>query len=71
MPLSQPRTPSLGSAVADLGLGDLLGQQVQGETEEMRKKRMLEMQQRGLMPPGAMGSAASLALFGGMGGLGA
>jgi hypothetical protein len=29
-----------------LGLGDLLGQQVKDETDEERKKRLAEMQQR-------------------------
>lgn len=61
MPLPTPA--SRLSAVDDLGLGDMLGQQVAGETEEMRKKRMAQMQDRRMMGPA--GSPATLALFGG------
>ena len=64
MPLS--RQPPLGQAVADLGLGDMLSLQVADETEEQRRKRMEQMQNRALAPAG---SPATLALFGGMGGL--
>lgn len=65
MPL--PSKPSAGlSAVDDLGLGDMLGQQVAGETDEARKKRMAQMQQDRMMGPG--GSLATMSLFGGMGG---
>lgn len=61
-------TPSKGlSAIDDLGLGDMLGQQVSDETDEARKKRMAEMQQRSMM--GSGGSLATLSLLGG--GLGA
>lgn len=63
MPRSPQMNMGLTPAVADLGLGDMLGQQVQDETEEMRKKRMQEMQQRSMM--GSTGSPATLALFGG------
>lgn len=57
----------LSPAVADLGLGDMLGQQVAEETEEARKKRMAQMQERSLM--GSGGSLATMSLFGGgMGG---
>lgn len=61
-------TPSKGfsSAVSDLGLGGALNEQVAGETEEMRKRRMQELQDRRMMGPA--GSPATLALFGGMGG---
>ncbi len=62
-------SPSLSPASTDLGLGGLLTDQVAGETEEQRKRRMLEEQQRKLMGPA--GSPATLALFGGgMGGYG-
>lgn len=58
MPL--PRQPySATPALNDLGLGNMLSQQVAGETDEMRKKRMLEMQQRSAMG----GLAATNALF--------
>jgi anthranilate phosphoribosyltransferase len=64
MPLPSMNSP----AVNDLGLGDMLSSQVKDETEEERKKRMREMQERQLMGPG--GSLATMSLFGtgGMGG---
>lgn len=49
--------------VADLGLGDLLGQQVAGETEEEKKKRLASMSQQG--KPAA--SPAAMQLLGGTG----
>ena len=48
------------------GLGTALAGQTADDTEELRKKRMLEMQQRQLLGPG--GSAAATSLFGGIGG---
>jgi hypothetical protein len=61
-----------GSAVADLGLGGGnagLGGQLagaaQGETDEERKKRLLQMQQAKLMGPA--GSLAAATLFGARG----
>ena len=63
-----------GSAVADLGLGaggGLGGQfasDVQSETDEQRKKRLLQMQQAKLMGPA--GSLAVNSLFGSRGGMG-
>jgi hypothetical protein len=45
------------------GLGDALTGQVADQTDELRRKRMLEAQQRGLLGPG--GSAAATSLFGG------
>ena len=51
------------SAVDALGLGDMLRDQVLDETEEARKKRMQQQQERSLMGPAA--SPATLALFGG------
>lgn len=66
-----PKTPGgLSPAANDLGLGSMLQDQVVGETEEQRKKRMAQMALSGFQPPGTAGpSPASLALFGGMGGL--
>ena len=57
---------SLTGSAADLGLGmgDLLGQQVVGETEEDRKKRLAAMSQQGA----AAGSASVMQLFGGRAG---
>jgi hypothetical protein len=59
--------PGLSPASSDLGLGDMLGQQVANETEEQRKKRMMELQQKQLMGPA--GSMAVTSLFGAGGGL--
>jgi len=50
------------SAVADLGLGDQLSQQVAGETEEQRKKRMAAIQQQQSLGPA--GSMSVTSLFG-------
>ena len=64
--------PGLSPAGADLGLGDQLSQQVAGETEEQRKKRMAQMQQNQMLGPSA--SMAVTSLFGpsaGAGGRGA
>jgi len=55
-----------GTAVNDLGLGSMLQDQVAGETSEERKKRMQQQQQQAT---GLGQSPATLALFGGMGGL--
>ncbi len=57
-----------GSAVNDLGLGGQLSQQVAGETEEERRKRMAQMQQQRLMG-GPSGSMAVAGLFGARGGM--
>lgn len=56
----------LSPASMALGLGDQLAQQVAGETEEMRKKRMAELQQKQMLGP--TGSMAVTSLFGGMNG---
>lgn len=61
-----PLMPGLSPAGADLGLGDQLAEQVAGETEEQRKKRMAEMQQRQQLGPA--GSMAVMSLFGARGG---
>lgn len=53
---------SVPGAVTDLGLGGLLTEQVAGETEEERKKRMAMMQQSKMLGPS--GSAAVTSLFG-------
>jgi hypothetical protein len=60
---------ALSTAVDALGLGDMLGQQVEDETEEARKKRMAEMAQRQQLGPA--GSLAVTSLFGPIGGAGA
>ena len=59
MPMDNPKNYTLSPAAQDLGLGDLLRQQVENETEEARKKRMLAM---GLNPAGGF---AAMSLFGG------
>lgn len=66
-----PDSPFMSSMASQmLGLGDALAQQVAGETDEMRKKRMAELQQKQLVGPA--GSAAVTSLFGmGTGALGA
>lgn len=53
------------AAAADLGfgLGDMLGQQVSDETEEMRKKRMQQMQ----LNQGPGQSLAARTIFGNAG----
>lgn len=58
-------------AVSDLGLGDMLGQQVQDETAEERKRRLAQLQQQQSLGPA--GSLAVTSLFGprGMPGAGA
>jgi hypothetical protein len=53
-------------AVDALGLGDVLAQQVAGETEEQRKKRMSEMAEKQALGP--TGSMAVTSLFGMSGG---
>jgi hypothetical protein len=61
MPLPTNNT-GLSPASADLGLGDMLSQQVSGETEEQRKKRMQQMQLQQQVGPA--GSLAVTSLFG-------
>jgi len=56
-------------AVDALGLGDVLNQQVDDETEAARKKRMAEIAQRQQLGPA--GSLAVTSLFGPTGGAGA
>lgn len=55
-----PGLSGLSPAVADLGLGDMLGAQVKDETEEQRKKRMQQLAQSQMTG----GSPAASALFG-------
>lgn len=62
-------TFGLSPAGEALGLGDMLAQQVQGETDEQRKKRMAELAQRQNLGPA--GSLAVTSLFGMSGGAGA
>lgn len=66
-------TPGLGggltgSATADLGLGDQLQQQVAGETDEERKKRMAALASSKQTGMGA--TPGQRMLFGATGGLG-
>lgn len=68
MPLPT-NSAGLTPAGADLGLGDMLSQQAAGETEEQRKKRMAEQQQKQLLGP--TGSMSVTSLFGMSGGKGA
>jgi len=61
-----PQPTSLSPGGMDLGLGDMLAQQAQGETEEMRKKRMLQLQEQQSLGPA--GSLSVTSLFGMTGG---
>jgi len=45
---------NLSGAASDLGLGDMLSQQVGAETDEQRRKRMAQMQQDKNMSPAAI-----------------
>lgn len=54
--------PGMSPAASALGLGDMLGEQVAGETEEARKKRMAEMKEKQMLGPA--GSLAVTSLFG-------
>lgn len=54
-------------AVKDLGLGDMLQNQAQGDTDELRKKRLRD-QQALMGSMGSLGSLASYSLFGARGG---
>jgi hypothetical protein len=54
--------PYSSPAAQDLGLGGTLTKQVAEETEEMRKKRMQEMQMKQQLGPA--GSMAVTSLFG-------
>lgn len=60
---------SLSPASTDLGLGSKLAEQAAGETDEMRKKRMAELQQQQMLGPA--GSMAVTSLFGMQGSRGA
>ncbi len=57
---------SVPGAASDLGMGGALGQQVAGETDEERRKRMQIMQQQQMLGPA--GSLAVNSIFGGTGG---
>jgi hypothetical protein len=58
----------LSPAGSALGLGDALAGQVSDATEELRKKRQLEAQQRALL--GVSGGSAGGSVFGGFNGTG-
>ena len=64
--MAVPPGPSMSPASMDLGLGGQLSQQVTGETDEQRKKRMAQMQQQQMMGPA--GSMSVTSLFGSRGG---
>jgi hypothetical protein len=67
--MALPAKPmSMSPAVESLGLGDALSAQVKDETDEERKRRIKETQERSMMGPS--GSLATLSLFGGSGGPG-
>jgi len=69
MPVPNPKNAPLNPASQDLGLGDLLQQQLKDEEEE-RKKKLMQQQQVGPLGAGMntpLGAAAS-SLFGGPGG---
>lgn len=53
-------------AIGDLGLGDMLAQQVAGETDDQRKKRMAQIAEKQALGPA--GSLAVTSLFGMTGG---
>lgn len=57
--MTLPQNPMMSPAAMDLGLGGMLQDQVAGETDEQRKRRMAEMQQRQMMG----GSAAASMLY--------
>ena len=58
MPSNSPLSP----ASTDLNLGGQLADQVEGETDEARKKRLAQMQQQQQLGPA--GSMAVTSLFG-------
>lgn len=59
--------PSVLSAASEaLGLGDVLAEQVADETEDQRKKRMAQLQQKQALGPS--GSLSVTSLFGMIGG---
>lgn len=68
MPLPGLGAGLTGSALSDLGLGDMLRDEVMDETEELRKKRMLAQQNRGLLGPSG-GALAPQMLYGSVGGM--
>jgi hypothetical protein len=65
MPTNLTGVPSMSPAASQLGLGTMLGQQVKDETEEQRRKRLLEQQ----LGARTTASPAMAQLFG-LGGLG-
>jgi hypothetical protein len=53
---------SLSPSASDLGLGDVLTQQVQDETEEQRRRRLLQQQMQAAVNPMSAGAAGALGL---------
>jgi hypothetical protein len=68
MPPTSAKNQSL--LVTDLGLGDMLGQQAQDETDEERKRRLAQQRQNALNPAitGLLGGPRDT--LGGYGGFG-
>jgi hypothetical protein len=62
MPPMNSKNYAISPAATDLGLGDMLSTQLEGETEEAKRKRLLQQQRQA--------SPAVMSLFGGLGGLG-
>jgi hypothetical protein len=58
-PAGQQLFSSISPGVAPPGLGDLLRGQVQDETDELRKKRLAQMQAGGSLAAGTRAAMAS------------
>ena len=63
MPVMNPKNMSLSPVASDLGLGDMLQQQAEDETEEMKKKKKMQAGIAGMGNVGTMGQAAQ-SIFG-------
>lgn len=51
MPTTSAKNYALSLAATDLGMGDQLTQQLQDETEEQRKRRLLNQQMQAAVNP--------------------
>ena len=54
MPLPNPKNYALSQSATDLGLGDMLRQQVEDQTDELKKKRVQQSPQNALFGAAAM-----------------
>lgn len=54
MPPTSAKNAMLSPAATDLGMGDMLQQQVQDETEEQRRRRLLNQQMQSAVNPAVM-----------------